>query len=340
MSTILLRARERIGSGHLPSRRDSSLSDTVPVPALLVLVLIGLVMLAINPTFLGPDNLLAIAQQASVPVVVAVGLTFVVLMGGIDLSVEGLVAASSLAMALLVANNRNDLDLGLLAVPIAVLVGAGLGAVAGLSVGFLKVPSFIVTIGTWQVGLGVAQLLFGDGAPRVQDESFRSLVVGDLLGVRGMVWIAVGVVILGLAVQHLTRFGRYAFVVGANEEVATQTGIKVRRYRAASFVVAGAACGLGAVLATGRVGVGDVTIGNGLLFTTIAGVVIGGTFLTGGRGGVLHSVVGVLVVVAISNAMVLAGVSSYVQQAVQGLVVVLAAVVTLWPLRERLRVVK
>lgn len=340
MSTTLARARERTGPGHRSAHRHGSLSDTVPVPAVMVLVLIAVVMLAVNPTFLGPENLLAIAQQASVPVVVAVGLTFVVLMGGIDLSVEGLMAASSLSLALLLANDRNGLDLGLLAIPLAVLVGAVLGAIAGLSVGFLKVPSFIVTIGTWQIGLGVAQVLFGDGAPRVQDQSFRSLVVGDLLGIPGMVWMALCLILVGLAVQHLTRFGRYAFVIGANEEIATQTGIKVRRYRAASFVVAGAAAGLGAVLATGRIGVGDVTVGNGLLFTTIAGVVIGGTVLTGGRGGVLHSVVGVLVIVSISNAMVLAGVSSYVQQAVQGFVVVVAAVATLWPLRARLRVVK
>ena len=310
------------------------------MPALLVLALIAVVMLGVNPTFLEPKNLLAIAQQASVPAVVAVGLTFVVLMGGIDLSVEGVMAAASLALALLVANDRNDLHLGLMAVPLAVLVGAGLGLIAGLSVGYLKVPSFIVTIGTWQIGLGIAQMLFGDSAPRVQDQDFRALVVGDVLGVPGMVWAAAAVVLLGLGAQHLTKFGRYAFVIGASEEIAAQTGIRVRRYRAAAFVVSGAAAGLAAVLATGRVGVGDVAIGNGLLFTTIAGVVIGGTFLTGGRGGVLHSVVGVVVMVSISNAMVLAGVSSYIQQAVQGFVVVVAAVVTLWPLRARLRVVK
>jgi ribose transport system permease protein len=310
------------------------------VPALLVMLLIAAVMLAVNPAFLSGGNLLAIAQQAAVPVVIGVGLTFVVLMGGIDLSVEGVIAGSSLAVALLVSNDRNSMDLGLLAVPIAIAIGAALGAVAGLSVGFLKVPSFIVTIGTWQIGLGIAQLLFGSAPPRVRDESFRSFVVADALGVPGMVWTALGVVAVGLLVQHFTRFGRYAFVIGANDEIAAQTGVRVRHYRAAAFVVSGAAAGLAAVLATGRVGVGDVTIGSGLLFTTVAGIVVGGTFLTGGRGGVLHSTVGVVVIVAISNAMVLGGVSSYIQQAVQGIVVVVAAIVTLWRSRARLRVIK
>ena len=314
--------------------------DTLPVPALLILVLIAIVMLVVNPVFLSWGNLLSIAQQAAVPVVVGVGLTFVILMGGIDLSVEGVMAASSLALSLLLLNNRNGFDLGLLAVPVAVAVGAGLGAIAGLSVGFLRVPSFIVTIGTWQIGLGVAQMLFGGSPPQVRDSSFRALVVGSALGVPGMVWAAVAVVVIGLLVQHLTRFGRYAYVIGSNEEIAAQTGIRVRRYRAVAFVVSGGSAGFAAVLATGRVGVGDVTIGSGLLFTTIAGVVIGGTFLTGGRGGVLHSVVGVLVIIAIANAMVLGGVSSYVQQAVQGVVVVVAASATLWRLRAPMRVIK
>ncbi len=316
-------------------------ADTLPVPALLVLILIALVMLVANRDFLSANNLVTIAQQAAVPAVVAVGLTFVVLMGGIDLSVEGVMAAVSLAVALLVANDRNNLSLGLWVIPVALLIGAALGAVAGTSVALLRVPSFIVTIGTWQIGLGIAQLLFGGGPPRVRDEQFRSLIVGNaILGIPGMVWIAVAAVVLGLLVQHFTRFGRYAYVIGDNQEVAELTGVNVRRYRAASFVVAGALSGLAAVLATGRVGVGDVTIGSGLLFTTIAGVVIGGTFLTGGRGGVLHSVVGVVVMVAISNAMVLGGVSSYIQQAVQGIVVVGAATVTLWRARARLRVIK
>lgn len=325
------------GARRHPAR---SWSETVPGPALLVLLLIAAIMLAVNPAFVSPTNLLAIAQQASVPVVLAVGITFVILMGGIDLSLEGVMAAGSLTLALLVANDRNAFDLGLLAVPVAIAVGAAIGGVAGVSVGLLKIPSFIVTIGTWQIGLGVAQLLFDEGPPQVEDPQFRSIFVDDLLGVPGMVWIAMAVVGAGLLGQHLTRFGRYAFVIGANEDIAAQTGVRVRRYRAIAFVVAGAAAGLAAVLATGRIGVGDVTIGSGLLFTTIAGVVIGGTFLTGGRGGVLHSVVGVLVIVSIGNAMVLGGVSSYVQQAVQGAVVVIAAVVTMWRLRTRMRVVK
>jgi len=324
----LLRLRELLGS------------DKVPVPALAVLGLIVSVMVFVNPSFVTLGNIKAVAEQSAVPAVLAVGLTFVILMGGIDLSLEGTMAAASLATALLVANDRNGMNLGLWVVPIGCLIGAGIGLVAGASVAILRVPSFIVTIGTWQIGLGIGQLLFGSKPPRVQDDHFRGLANGTVLGLHGLIWVAVIVTVLGMVLQNYTRFGRYAYVIGASEETALLSGLPVRHYRAISFVVAGAATGLAAVLATARAGVGDVGIGTGLLFTTIAGVVIGGTFLTGGRGGVLHSVVGVVVIVSISNAMVLGGVSSYIQQAVQGVVVVTAACVTLWRSRERLRVIK
>lgn len=345
MSTAVNNRREEPQMSTTRQRNESRWrtalkGETYPVPALLILVIIALGMLLINPTFLSPGNLSAIAQQAAVPVVVAVGITFVVLMGGIDLSVEGVMAAASLAVALLVANNQNNLALGILGVFIAILVGAGIGLVAGASVAWLRIPSFIVTIGTWQIGLGIGQLLFGGAPPQVKDENLRSAVNTSVLGLPGMVWIAILVVLLGLGLQKMTRFGRYAYVIGDSEEIAVQSGIKVRRYRAISFILAGSCAAIAAVLATGRAGVGDVSAGDGLLFTTIAGVVIGGTYLTGGRGGVLHSIVGVLVVVSISNAMVLGGVDPYIQQAVQGAVVVAAAVGTLWHSRARLRVVK
>ncbi|MFJ1996644.1 ABC transporter permease [Streptomyces asiaticus] len=315
-------------------------SHTIPTPALAVLALIAAVMSFVNPSFLSPGNLSAVAEQSAVPAVLAVGLTFVILMGGIDLSLEGTMAAASLTTALLVANDRNTMDLGLWAIAAGCAVGAAVGLVAGATVGLLRVPSFIVTIGTWQIGLGVAQLLFGDTPPRVTDESFRALAEHRTAGLPGIVWIALLVVAVGWTLQRYTRFGRYAYVIGGSEETALLSGVPVRAYRAAAFVLAGATAGLASAMATARSGVGDVGIGTGLLFTTIAGVVIGGTLLTGGRGGVLHSLVGVVVMVAIANAMVLAGVSSYIQQTVQGAVVVTAASLTLWRARQRLRVIK
>lgn len=323
-----------------PSGWMARQSEKVPFAALIVLLLIIMVMLFVNPAFLSGGNLRAIAEQSAVPVVVAVGLTFVILMGGIDLSVAGTMAAVSLSTALLLANDRNTLSLGLWVIPAACATGAALGLLAGISVSVLRVPSFIVTIGTWQIGLGVGLLLFSGKPPRVLDEGVRGLANGAVGGVAGVVWLAVLVVVIGWFIQTRTRFGRYAYVIGGSEETALLSGIAVKKYRTLSFVVAGATAGLAAVMATTRTGVGDVGIGSSLLFTTIAGIVIGGTLLTGGRGGVMHSVVGIIVIVAIANAMVLGGVSSYIQQAVQGVVVLVAATIALWRSRQRLRVVK
>ena len=315
-------------------------SERVPVPALAVLALICLVMLAVNPSFLSLGNLSTLAIQAAVPAVLAVGLTFVVLMGGIDLSLEGVMGAAGMTTAVLLLNDRTGNNLGLWAVLAAMLVGAGLGALSGLSVAFLRVLSFIVTIGTWQIGLGIAQLLFAGKPPRIQDATFLSFAIDRVAGLPVLVWTAIVVVLIGMWIQRYSRFGRYAMVVGGGEDIARLSGIPVRRIRVYGFVLSGLCAGLAGAMATARTGVGDVGIGTGQLFITIAGVVIGGTVLTGGRGGVLHSVVGVIVMAALANGMVLAGVSSFIQQAVLGAIVVVAAVVTMWRLRARLRVVK
>ncbi|ORA39167.1 ABC transporter permease [Mycobacterium aquaticum] len=325
----------------LPSRLRRVLrSERVPVPALAVLVLITLVMLAVNPSFLSLGNLSTLAIQSAVPAVLAVGLSFVVLMGSIDLSLEGVMGATGMVTAVLLLNDRNGNDLGLWAVVVAMALGAALGALSGLSVAYLRVPSFIVTIGTWQIGLGIAQLLFGGKPPRIQDSGFLSFAVDRVLGLPILVWTAIVVVLIGIWIQHYSRFGRYAMVVGGGEDIAQLSGIPVRRVRVYGFILAGLCAGLAGAMATARTGVGDVGIGTGQLFVTIAGVVIGGTVLTGGRGGVLHSVVGVCVMVALANGMVLAGVNSFIQQAVLGAIVVIAAVITMWRLRARLRVVK
>ncbi|MCQ4080887.1 ABC transporter permease [Streptomyces sp. RB6PN25] len=314
--------------------------ERVPIPALAALALIVIVFGLANSTFLTLANMQALADQSAIPVVLAVGMTFVILMGSIDLSVEGVVAATSMVSALLVINDRTHHHLGLWAVLISVAVGAGIGAVAGLSVTRLRIPSFLVTIGTWQIGIGIAQVLFGGQPPVVRDRELLSWALKTWLGMPRLAFVALAVVLLGLWVQHMTRFGRYAYVIGGGEDIARLSGIKVARFRTLAFIVAGACSGLAGVMATSRSGQGAVANGNGYLFLTIAGVVIGGTLLTGGRGGVLHSVVGVLIMVSITNGMILVGISPYVQQSVQGAIVVLAVTATLWRLRERLRVVK
>lgn len=312
----------------------------IPVPALIALLAVSGVLTILNTRFMSVTNLQTIVDQAAVPAVIVVGLTFVVLMGSIDLSVEGVVAVGSMVTSLLVMNDRNDIALGVLAVPIAMAFGAILGVIAGFAVTRLRIPSFLATIATWYIGRGVAELLFGDQAkPRVLDEGFIGLSHPVFLGFSGLVWLAIGVVLFGLLVQQFTRFGRYAYAIGGSEETTKLSGIPVRRLRWSAFIFSSLCFALAGAMLTARTGVGAVAAGDGQLFLAVSGVVIGGTLLIGGRGGVLHSVVGVLIMVVINNGIILADVSPYWQQVVQGGVVLVAVIATVWRQRARLRVI-
>ena len=308
-------------------------------PTIALIALCALFTL-INSTFLTIDNFRNIIDASAILMTVAVGLTFVILIGGIDLSVEGVIAASSVSVALLVANDHNGNNLGLIGVILAILVGTLFGLANGLIITRVKVPSFMATLGTWSVGLGVATVFFGGRVPNIHDQWLRDWELVRWFTFSPIIWIAVGVVIVGYVIQRYTRVGRYAYVIGGNEELAIQSGINVNRYKVLIFMLSGTLVGLSAVMVSARLGIGDARLGANTLFAAVTAVVIGGTLLTGGRGGVLQTVIGVLIVNVINNGMVLAGVDPYLQKAVQGAIIVGAVTVTTWPLRSRLRMIK
>ncbi|GAA1430550.1 ABC transporter permease [Microlunatus lacustris] len=311
--------------------------DAGPLIALLVL---GVVFTVASPTFLTLGNLGTLLTQISILLVVAIGLTFVILLGSIDLSVEGVMATCSLVFVLLAANDRNGADLGYLAVLLGVLAGTAFGLVNGLLHVRLGIPSFMVTLGTGAIGLGVATVLFGGRAPQLADPGLREWGVGTSLGVSNLVVVALGAIVLAHLVQRYSRVGRYGYVIGGDEPVARLSGITIGRYKIYTFMLSGTTAGLAGVMAATQLGVGDTAIGGGLLFTAITAVVLGGTLLVGGRGSVLRTLVGAAIITVLANGLILVGVNPYVQTAVQGLVIVLAVVATGWSLRRRVRVVK
>ncbi|WP_433005630.1 ABC transporter permease [Kribbella sp. CA-294648] len=314
-----------------------SLRDAGPPAALVV---IFLVFSGLSSQFRSIDNVQNILDAAAVLAVVTCGITFVLMMGSIDLSAAGVMGASALTVSLLVANNRNDNDLGILAVGVAVLVGAGFGCVSGLALVFLKVPSFMATLGMSAVGLGVATLMFAGVQPNISDTMLKGWAIDRFLGFSQLTWIAVACLVVGWLIQRYTRLGRYAFAIGGAEEVLTLSGVKVQPYKIAVFTLAGAFYGLGGVMVTSQLGAGLVQAGDGYDFSAITAAVVGGTLLTGGRGGVLHSAVGVLLVVVLTNGLVQIGVSPYWQGGVQGLIVVAAVAAAVIPQRRRNQVVK
>ncbi|MFW3367590.1 ABC transporter permease [Rhodococcus qingshengii] len=308
-----------------------------PLAALVVLCIIfGIV----TPSFLTAANALAVAEQASIPVILAMGATLVILVGGVDLSIEGVMAASGLAFVLLAANSVNSNDWGLGAVAAGVGVGLLLGVVNGAVHVIGKVPSFLVTLGTWFIGLGVATVLFGITTPQLEDTSLASWAGGSWFGVPIVIVFAAGSLLVAWLICRRTKLGMHTYAIGGDEAVSRLAGVNIRTTKMALFAVAGAFSGLGGVLATIRLGVGDVGVGTGSLFLTLSAVVVGGTLLSGGRGGPLHSLVGVLLLIVLGNGLLLSGASPYVQQGAQGLIIVVAVIVTAWPNRNRLRVVK
>lgn len=318
-------------------RRGLSLRDAGPPIALVVIFLVFAVLSSEFRTFANVQNIM---DAAAVLAVVTCGITFVLMMGSIDLSAPGVMGASAIAVALLVANNRNDNDLGLIGVLVAILLAAALGCLSGLALVLLKVPSFMTTLGASAIGLGIATLLFNGVQPNITDGMLESWAVDRFLGFSYLTWIAAACVLVGWLIQRYTRLGRYAFAIGGAEEVLSLSGVNVAPYKVAVFTLAGAFYGLGGVMVTSQLGAGLVQAGDGYDFSAITAAVVGGTLLTGGRGGVLHSAVGVLVIMVLTNGLVQIGVSPYWQGGVQGLIVVAAVAAAVLPQRRRNQVVK
>lgn len=325
-------------AGARPAGRRPARFRLAPWAPVLVLVLLCGAVSAINPNFLTFGNLVRISQAAMIPLVLGLGATFVILMGSIDLSVEGILSLGAVILSLLVLNGANGNDFGLLGVLLVLLTGAAAGCLNGLIHVRLRIPSFMATLGMWFVGVGVANAVLGGIAVRITDPMVRGLALERFLGFPWGVWLALAALGVAYVIQDHTRLGRYMYALGGGEELAALSGIPVRAVRIATFTLAGAFYALGGVLAAAQLGLGNAQIGTGRLFTTITAVVVGGTALTGGQGSVLQTFVGVLIVVVLSNGMVLMGIQPSVQQAVQGLLIIAAVALSID--RARMRIVK
>lgn len=303
-------------------------------------VLVGLFILIslFNGNFLTVSNIIRILNSASIPIVLCMGATFVILMGSIDLSVEGIVALTAVCTSLLVANDISGLDLGLAAVPIAVLLGGFMGFLNGFLHIKLRTPTFMTTLGMGFAGVGIAMAILGGDTVRIADQNFRWLSLGRVLGIPMAVWIAAAAVLVAFIIQERTRWGRWFYAIGTDENTARAVGIPTEKARILAFAIAGLFCGLGGVMAAAQFGQGHALISQGRLFTTITAVVVGGTALSGGVGSVINSVIGVFIVVVLTNGMVQMGIEPYMQQGVQGLLIIVAVALALD--RSRLDVVK
>jgi ribose transport system permease protein len=287
--------------------------------------LLGLVVAlwALTPHFLTISNLLNVAEQATIIAIIAVGMTFVIITGGIDLSVGSVLAFAGVVMA-------SALHQGV-PLPVALLVGLGIGMLCGLVNGLLitigRLPPFIATLGMMSVARGTA-LMFTEGRPVSGfSEGFRSLATGEVLRVPTPVIIMIVVYAVAYFVLARTKLGRYTYAIGGNEEATLLSGINVKLYKTLVYGLAGMLSGLAAILLTARLNSAQPIAGMNYELDAIAATVIGGTSLLGGEGTVLGTLIGALIMAVLRNGLNLLGVSSFIQQIVIGSVIIVAVLI-------------
>lgn len=296
---------------------------------LIVLLVLVLFFTAMEPRFFSLRNFARIGISSAPALMVAIGVTFIIIMGSIDLSMEGTVSVCAVVFAFaFIAMGGTLASLAWLALPLALLVGGALGLLNGLVHVFLKIPSFMASLAMGFVGTGFALLLTGGDRVRVQDDLFRGLLTERWFGFPVMCYVAFLFLLIAWFIQTRTTLGRNFYAVGGGEELAHASGLNVNRVRILGFMLAGIFYAVGALLAVGRIGIAETATGSNFMFVSITSVVVGGTALWGGIGGVWNTLVGVLIVNVINNGMVVIGLPGYVQDGVLGALVIFAVVLS------------
>jgi ribose transport system permease protein len=331
MATVANGRDEAMARPDTRKRSGTTLSRARQLGTLIGLFVLGAVLWALTPHFLTVSNLLNVAQQTSINAVVAVGMTFVILSGGIDLSVGSIVALSGVVLGTLLQSGQPLL----VAVLVALLVGLACGLANGALVSWGGLPPFIVTLGTMSIARGAA-LVFTEGRPVSGfDESFRLVATGSVGFVPAPVVIMVIVYVMAHVVLTRTTFGRYVYAIGGNEEATRLSGVAVKRHKAAIYGVSGLTSAIAAVILTARLNSAQPIAGMMYELDAIAATVIGGTSLMGGEGTLAGTLVGALIMGVLRNGLNLLGVSSFLQQIVIGAVIVGAVLVDTMLKRHR-----
>lgn len=304
------------------------------LPWITLVVLVAIVGVA-QPSFLHPANLLSLAGDIVPLFIMALGLTFAIYIGGIDLSAQSMANMITVIASLYLAH------LGIWVGLLCVLVGFLLGTLSGFVTTRMKVPSFISTLAVGGICFSIAQWLSGNRALNM-DATERNELFGWMIGRTGIVpnelFIALALLLLCLFIERRTVLGRVLKAVGAGEPAAATAGINVRRYKMLAFAISGALAAIAGLLFAVKLSGGAPTIANGFLLPAIVAVLVGGTPLTGGVGGVLNTAIGTLIVAVIRASMLYFGVEATQQQMLFGIVLILAIALTID--RAKLRTVK
>lgn len=288
-----------------------------------LLVFLGMVIISawLSPAFLTASNLFNLLRQSSFLIIISIGMLYVILTGGIDLSVGSLLALASV----LVAGTQQHLPLAT-----SLLVVTAVGLACGLFNSFLivkgKVAPFVATLAMMSIARGAAYTYSKGNAIFTTSDAFSGAGQGYVGPVPVPVLIALGVAVLADFVLRRTVFGRTVTAIGSNAEAVRLAGLPEGRYRGAAYVISAMLCFLSGILLTSRLNVGSPMSGQGLELDAIAAVVIGGASLAGGQGNVLNTVIGALTLGLISNILNILGVAAYPQQIIKGLIILIAVI--------------
>ena len=291
---------------------------------LIVFGIICLIISLITPQFLTLSNLTIIVTQVSINALLAFGVTFVIITGGIDLSLGSIVAVTGVTSAMLAHPDSYPV---LIPIVMGLLAGLLMGAFNGFIITKSKIAPFIVTLGTMTIGRGLA-LILSDGRPVSNlSDSFNYLGSGTVFGIPFLILIFILVFALCSIILSKTILGRHIYAIGGNEQAARASGINIVRVKLSVYSISGLLAGLAGILLASRITTGQPNAGAGFELDAIAAVVIGGTSTAGGRGTMTGTLIGVLLIGVINNGLDLLNVTSYYQQVVMGIIIIGAVIV-------------
>ena len=308
--------------------------------AVIALVVLAVAFSVLSPEFLTAANMTILVKHVAINAILAIGMTFVILSGGIDLSVGSIAGLAGMIAGGLISKGLVLSSAGVvvyphasLAIAAAVIVGSAVGALNGLLVSWLRVAPFIATLGALYVARGAALLLSGGatypnliGDPSIGNTGFTWIGAGVTLGLPVPIWLMAGLAGLAMFVAARTPFGRQVYAVGGNERAAQLAGVRVRRVKVRVYIISAFCAALVGVIIAAQLGAAHPATGETFELNAIAAVVLGGTSLMGGRGSIVGTLIGAFVIGVLADGLVLLGVSEFWQMVIKGVVIVFAVI--------------
>ncbi|OMG51189.1 ribose ABC transporter permease [Paenibacillus macerans] len=309
------------------STKNSALTSMVRgnIGIIFVLLVLCVILSIVSPVFLTTENLITVLRQVSNNVFLALGMTLVMILGGIDLSVGAIVAVSGTLTVGFMVNNGIPMPVAIL---LGILIGTLLGFFNGVIITQFKLPAFIVTLATMNIAQGIAYIYSGGRSARITNDAYTQLGTGKLFGFLPLpvLYMAILTVIF-IVLLNKTKFGTNIFAIGGNREAARLSGVRIKKVEIAVYTLAGLLSALAGIVLSARMYSGQPSVGQGYEMDAIAACVLGGVSMAGGRGRISGTIFGVMIIGVVSNGLNLMGVSSFWQLLVKGLIILIAVLI-------------